>query len=72
MNLEAVIVGAVIGVAVGWLARRWLAAEQHGQMAYLARFGYTVLSMDQVLACLRGEMPMPPKAANPTRCRSRK
>ncbi|TVT47196.1 MAG: polysaccharide deacetylase family protein [Denitromonas halophila] len=32
------------------------------QMAYLARFGYTVLSMDQVLACLRGEQPMPPKA----------
>ena len=32
------------------------------QMAYLARFGYTVLSMDQVLACLRGETPMPPKA----------
>jgi len=32
------------------------------QMAYLARFGYTVLSMDQVLACLRGEAPMPPKA----------
>ncbi len=25
MNFEAVIVGAVIGVAVGWLARRWLA-----------------------------------------------
>lgn len=32
------------------------------QMAYLARFGYTVLSMDQVLACLRGERPIPPKA----------
>ncbi|MCB1953357.1 MAG: polysaccharide deacetylase family protein [Zoogloeaceae bacterium] len=32
------------------------------QMAYLARFGYTVLSMDQVLACLRGKAPMPPKA----------
>lgn len=32
------------------------------QMAYLARFGYTVLSMDQVLACLRGEQPIPPKA----------
>ena len=28
MNLEAVIVGAVIGVAVGWLARRWLAATR--------------------------------------------
>ena len=28
MNLEAVIVGAVIGVAVGWLARRWLAAAR--------------------------------------------
>lgn len=32
------------------------------QMAFLARFGYTVLSMDQVLACLRGEAPVPPKA----------
>ncbi|MBM3867337.1 MAG: FeoB-associated Cys-rich membrane protein [Verrucomicrobia bacterium] len=28
MNLEAVIVGAVVGVAVGWLARRWLAAAR--------------------------------------------
>ncbi|ROQ92097.1 polysaccharide deacetylase family protein [Desulfosoma caldarium] len=33
-----------------------------GQMAYLARFGYTVLSMDQVLACLRGEAEIPPRA----------
>ena len=32
------------------------------QMAYLARFGYTVLSMDQVLACLRGQAPVPDKA----------
>ncbi|WP_230970690.1 polysaccharide deacetylase family protein [Nitrogeniibacter aestuarii] len=32
------------------------------QMAYLARFGYTVLSMDQVLDCLRGERPIPPRA----------
>lgn len=32
------------------------------QMAYLARFGYTVLSMDQVLACVRGEASIPPKA----------
>lgn len=32
------------------------------QMAFLARYGYTVLSMDQVLACLRGEAPVPPKA----------
>ncbi len=28
MNLEAVIVGAVVGVAVGWRARRWLAAAR--------------------------------------------
>ena len=28
MNLEAVIVGAVICVAVGWLARSWLAAAR--------------------------------------------
>ncbi|MEO0040105.1 MAG: hypothetical protein RIS38_1053 [Verrucomicrobiota bacterium] len=26
MNPEAVIVGAVVGVASGWLIRRWLAA----------------------------------------------
>lgn len=32
------------------------------QMAYLARFGYTVLSMDEVLTCLRGQNPIPPKA----------
>ncbi|QID16660.1 polysaccharide deacetylase family protein [Nitrogeniibacter mangrovi] len=32
------------------------------QMAYLARFGYTVLSMDQVLACLSGAQPIPPRA----------
>ncbi|MEY4307638.1 MAG: hypothetical protein RJA95_1006 [Verrucomicrobiota bacterium] len=28
MNLEAVIVGAIVGVAVGWLARRWMAAAR--------------------------------------------
>ena len=28
MNLEAVIVGAVVGVAAGWLIRRWLAAAR--------------------------------------------
>ncbi len=32
------------------------------QMGYLARFGYRVLSMDEVLACLRGQMPVPPRA----------
>ncbi len=32
------------------------------QMAYLARFGYTVLSMDEALTCLRGQNPVPPKA----------
>ncbi|AWI76801.1 polysaccharide deacetylase [Parazoarcus communis] len=32
------------------------------QMAWLSRFGYTVLSMDQVLACLRGDTPTPPRA----------
>ena len=31
MNLEAVIVGAVVGVAVGWLVRRWLAAARRRQ-----------------------------------------
>ena len=25
MNFEAVIVGAIVGVAAGWLVRRWLA-----------------------------------------------
>jgi hypothetical protein len=28
MNLEAVIVGAVVGAAAGWLIRRWLAAAR--------------------------------------------
>jgi len=28
MNFEAVIVGAVVGVAAGWLARRWLASAR--------------------------------------------
>ncbi|MBS0545763.1 MAG: polysaccharide deacetylase family protein [Proteobacteria bacterium] len=32
------------------------------QMAFLKRFGYTVLSMDQVAACVRGEAPIPPRA----------
>src|SRR5574337_860160 len=32
------------------------------QMAWLARMGYTVLSMDQVRACLAGEAPIPPRA----------
>ena len=32
------------------------------QMAYLARFSYRVLSMDEVLACVHGEMPVPPRA----------
>jgi peptidoglycan/xylan/chitin deacetylase (PgdA/CDA1 family) len=32
------------------------------QMAYLARFGYSVLSMDEVLSCLRGERPVPARA----------
>lgn len=32
------------------------------QMAFLKRFGYTVLSMDEVLACVRGERPIPPRA----------
>ena len=32
------------------------------QMAYLQRRGYKVLSMDQVLACLNGEQPVPEKA----------
>lgn len=29
MNYEAVIVGAIVGVAAGWLVRRWLAAARH-------------------------------------------
>jgi peptidoglycan/xylan/chitin deacetylase (PgdA/CDA1 family) len=33
-----------------------------GQMSYLARFGYSVLAMDAVLACLRGQRPIPPRA----------
>ena len=28
MNLEAVIVGAVVGMAGAWLVRRWLVAAQ--------------------------------------------
>ncbi len=32
------------------------------QMAYLHRFGYPVLSMDEVSACLRGERPIPDRA----------
>ncbi|MBK1716084.1 polysaccharide deacetylase family protein [Thiocystis violacea] len=32
------------------------------QMAFLARFGYAVLSLDEALACLRGERPIPDKA----------
>lgn len=32
------------------------------QMAWLAGMGYTVLSMDQVAACLAGETPIPPRA----------
>lgn len=32
------------------------------QMAYLGRFGYSVLRMDEALACLRGERPTPPRA----------
>ena len=32
------------------------------QMAYLHRFGYQVLSMDDVLTCLNGESPVPPRA----------
>jgi hypothetical protein len=31
MNLEAVIVGAIVGVAAGWLIRRWLAAARRRQ-----------------------------------------
>jgi peptidoglycan/xylan/chitin deacetylase (PgdA/CDA1 family) len=32
------------------------------QMAWLARWRYTVLSMDEVVACLRGERPTPERA----------
>lgn len=32
------------------------------QMAYLHRFRYRVLSMDEVLAAVRGERPIPPRA----------
>ena len=32
------------------------------QMAYLHRFGYRVLGMDEVLRCLSGERPIPPRA----------
>lgn len=32
------------------------------QMAFLARCGYSVLSMDQAAACLRGEASIPPRA----------
>jgi peptidoglycan/xylan/chitin deacetylase (PgdA/CDA1 family) len=32
------------------------------QMGFLHRFRYNVLSMDQVLACLNGEHPIPPRA----------
>ena len=32
------------------------------QMAYLHRFRYAVLGMDAVVACLRGERPIPPRA----------
>jgi predicted small secreted protein len=28
MNIEAIIVGAIVGVAAGWLARRWIAAAR--------------------------------------------
>lgn len=33
-----------------------------GQMAYLHRFGYRALRMDEVLECLRGDRPVPPRA----------
>ena len=32
------------------------------EMTFLHRFGYRVLSLDQALACLDGEQPIPPKA----------
>ena len=28
MNLETVLIGAIVGAAVGWLVRRWLAAAR--------------------------------------------
>lgn len=31
MNLDAVMVGAVVGVALGWLVRRWLRALRRRQ-----------------------------------------
>lgn len=36
------------------------------QMAYLKGFGYSVLTIDQVLACMRGERPIPPRAVSLT------
>ncbi len=33
-----------------------------GQMAFLKRFGFRVLDLDQVLKCLRGDAPIPPRA----------
>jgi len=33
-----------------------------GQMAFLKGFGYQVLDLDQVLACVCGEQPIPPRA----------
>jgi len=33
-----------------------------GQMAFLKGFGYRVLDLDQVLACVRGEQSIPPRA----------
>jgi len=33
-----------------------------GQMAFLKGFGYQVLDLDQVLACVRGEQSIPPRA----------
>lgn len=32
------------------------------QMAWLHRFGYRVLSMDEVVACISGKRPIPPRA----------
>jgi len=32
------------------------------QMAWLHRFGYRVLSMDEVVACIAGQAPIPPRA----------
>ena len=28
MNLEAILIGAIVGVAAGWLLRRWLGAAR--------------------------------------------